>query len=146
MQETDIWPVYQIVDARAKILRDFEIQKHHQIPARRRDLKIINKKKKERRKPAAIPVNHIVKIQENQKKEKYLAKELKKKKLWKMKVAVIPIVSGALGTIFRGLIRGLELGNLRTNRDHPNYNIVKIGQNTEKGPGDLRKLAVTQQR
>ena len=27
--------------------------------------------------------------------------------------------------------------------DHPN-NIVEIGQNTEKSPGDLRKLAVTQ--
>ena len=29
-------------------------------------------------------------------------------------------------------------------RDHPNYCIVKINQNTEKGPGNLRKLAVTQ--
>ena len=28
--------------------------------------------------------------------------------------------------------------------DHPNYSIVEIGQNTEKSPGDLRKLAVTQ--
>ena len=30
------------------------------------------------------------------------------------------------------------------NRDHPNYNIVEIGQNTYKSPGDLRRLAVTQ--
>ena len=28
--------------------------------------------------------------------------------------------------------------------DHLDYNIVKIGQNTKKGPGDLRRLAVTQ--
>ena len=28
-------------------------------------------------------------------------------------------------------------GNKRTSRDHPNYSIVKIGQNTEKSPGDL---------
>ena len=34
--------------------------------------------------------------------------------------------------------------NQRTNSDHPNYNITKIGQNTEKSPRDLRKLAVTQ--
>ena len=29
-----------------------------------------------------------------------------------------------------------------TNGDHPNY-IIEIGQNTEKSPGDLRRLAVT---
>ena len=28
--------------------------------------------------------------------------------------------------------------------DHPNYNIIENGQNTEKSPGDLRRLAVTQ--
>ena len=30
------------------------------------------------------------------------------------------------------------LGNKRTNRDHPNYNFIKIDQNTEKSPGDMR--------
>ena len=30
---------------------------------------------------------------------------------------------------------GLE--NKRTSSDYPNYNIIKIGQNTEKSPGDL---------
>ena len=28
--------------------------------------------------------------------------------------------------------------------DHPNYYIIENGQNTEKSPGDLRRLAVTQ--
>ena len=37
---------------------------------------------------------------------------------------------------------GLE--NKRMSRDHPNYGIVKIGQNTEKSPGDLRRFFVTQ--
>ena len=37
---------------------------------------------------------------------------------------------------------GIE--NQSTNGDHPNYTIVKIGQRTEKNPGDLRRLAVTQ--
>ena len=32
----------------------------------------------------------------------------------------------------------------RTNEDHPNYSLIKIGQNTEKSPGDLNRLAVTQ--
>ena len=36
------------------------------------------------------------------------------------------------------------LGNKRTSGDHSDYNIVKIGQNTEKSPGDLRRFAVTQ--
>ena len=36
------------------------------------------------------------------------------------------------------------LGNKRTSGDHLNYNIVEIGQNTEKSPGDLKRLAVTQ--
>ena len=36
------------------------------------------------------------------------------------------------------------LGNMRRNGDHPNYYIIEIGQNTEKSPGDLRRLSVTQ--
>ena len=35
-------------------------------------------------------------------------------------------------------------GNKRTSGDHPNYSIIEIGQDTEKSPGDLRQLAVTQ--
>ena len=34
------------------------------------------------------------------------------------------------------------LGNKRTSGDHLNDNIVEMSQNTEKSPGDLRKLAV----
>ena len=37
-----------------------------------------------------------------------------------------------------------RLGNKRTSRDHPDYSIIQISQNTEKSPWDLRKLAVTQ--
>ena len=33
---------------------------------------------------------------------------------------------------------------MRTSGDHPNYSIVENGQNTEKSPGDLRGLVVTQ--
>ena len=35
-----------------------------------------------------------------------------------------------------------RVDNLKTIRDHPNYNI--IGQNTEKSPGDLKRFAVAQ--
>ena len=37
-----------------------------------------------------------------------------------------------------------SLGNKRTSGDHPNYSIIKIGQNSQKRPGDLRRLAVKQ--
>ena len=34
-------------------------------------------------------------------------------------------------------------GTRKTSRDNPNYNIVEIGQNTEKRPEDIIRLAVT---
>ena len=37
-----------------------------------------------------------------------------------------------------------RLGNKNTSGDHPNYSSAEIDQNTEKSPGDLRRLAVTQ--
>ena len=36
-----------------------------------------------------------------------------------------------------------RLGNKRTSEDHPNNNFIKIGQNTEKSPGDSRRFSVT---
>ena len=36
------------------------------------------------------------------------------------------------------------LGCWRTGRDYPNDSIAKNGQNPETSPGDLRRLAVTQ--
>ena len=36
------------------------------------------------------------------------------------------------------------LGNKRTSGNHPAYSIIKIGQNTKKSSGDLRRLAITQ--
>ena len=50
-----------------------------------------------------------------------------------MKVIVIPIAIGALGTVIKKLIKG-RLGNKRMSRVHPNYSFIKIGHNTEKSP------------
>ena len=36
------------------------------------------------------------------------------------------------------------LGSCRTSKDHANDSIIENGQNSEKSPGDLRRLAVTQ--
>ena len=62
-----------------------------------------------------------------------------------MEVTVIPIVIDGLGTVNQRIdAKTGDLGNKRTCGDHPNYWITEIGQNTEKSPGDLRRLAVTQ--
>ena len=62
-----------------------------------------------------------------------------------MKVTIVPIVIGALGTVTKGLLKGLDgHGSRRTGRDCPNGRIAENGQNPEKNPGDLRRLAVTQ--
>ena len=71
-----------------------------------------------------------------------LARELKK--LWNMKVMIVPIVIGALGTITKGLLKGLEDLKLEDGRDYPNDSISKNDQNPERSPGDLRRLAVSQ--
>ena len=51
---------------------------------------------------------HIVKLKECKKRDKYLNLLGKLKKLWNMKVTIIPIVIGALGTVTKGLLQGLE--------------------------------------
>ena len=52
-----------------------------------------------------------------------------------MKVTLITVVICMTGTVTKRLLQGLE--------DHPNYNIIKIGQNTEKRPVDLRRFVVS---
>ena len=88
-----------------------------------------------------VPADHRIKLKECEKKDKYfdLARELKK--LWNIKVSVVPIVIGAFGTVTEGLLKGLE--DLEVGY-HPNNSIIENGQNTEKSPRDLRKLDVTQ--
>ena len=78
----------------------------------------------------AVPADHRIKLKESEKKDKYedLARELKKK-LWIMKVTIIPIVIGALGTVTQGLVKGHGgLGNKMTSGGRPNYNIIENGQ------------------
>ena len=56
----------------------------------------------------AVPADHIVKLKESEKKDKYLDLTRELKKLWNMKVMVIQIVISALGTITKGLVKRLE--------------------------------------
>ena len=91
-----------------------------------------------------LPADHRVKIKDSEKRDKYL-KFAREQKIWNMEVTVIPIVVGALGTSSKGLVKRTgKLGNKRTRGDHPDYSIIKIGQNTMKNPEGLKRLAVTQ--
>ena len=92
-----------------KLLWDFNIQTDHQILARRPDLIIINKKKRICKiVDFAVPADHRINLKEGEKKDKYLDLARELKKLWNMKVTIVPIVIGALGTITKGLLKGLE--------------------------------------
>ena len=55
-------------------------------------------------------------------------------------MTIIPIVIRAFGTVTKGLLKGLKdlevSGRVET--------IIGNGQNTEKSPGELRGLTVTQ--
>ena len=89
-----------------------------------------------------VPTDQRVKLKECEKRDKYMhrAREMKKKQ-WNMKVTIIPIVIGVLGTIPK---RTGGLGNKRMSGDNPNYCIIEISQNTERSPRDMRILVVTQ--
>ena len=119
-----------------KLLWDFEIQTDHLISARRPDLVIINKKKRTcQTEDFAFSADHRVKLKENEKRDKYqdLARELKDTNYnlysW--------YSHQRIDTETR------RFGNKRMSEDHPNYSIIKIGQNTVENPGDLRRFAVS---
>ena len=56
----------------------------------------------------AVPANHRINLKESEKKDKYLDLARELKKLWNMKVTIVPIVIGALGTITKGLLKDTE--------------------------------------
>ena len=88
-----------------------------------------------------VPADHLVKVKESKKRDKYLnlARNLKKKKEhesdcnWHARYSHLRIAKGTGG-----------LGNKRTNGDNLDYRIIEIGQNTKKCPGNLQGLTVTQ--
>ena len=55
----------------------------------------------------AVLADHKVKLKENEKKDKCLDLARELKKLWNMKVIVIPIVICVLSIVTKGLIKGL---------------------------------------
>ena len=56
----------------------------------------------------AIQADHEVKLKESEIRDNYLDLARELKKLWNMKVTVIPIVIDTLVTVIKGSIKGLE--------------------------------------
>ena len=61
----------------------------------------------------AVPADNWIKLKEREKRDKYLDLAREQKKLWNMKVTVIPVVIGVLvigafGTLTKWLLKGLE--------------------------------------
>ena len=124
-----------------KIMGHFEIQTNHLISTRLPDLVIVNSnKRRDFTKLWTLPSRLTAgkKLKERGKIDKLQDFDKELKKLWNMKVTVIPLLIGTLVTVTRGFVQGLEDLEKRGVVD------TKLQQNTEKGPGDLRRLAVAQ--
>ena len=91
-----------------------------------------------------ILADHIIKLKECEKKDKYLNLDRELKKLRNMKVTIMPVVIGAFGTLTKGLLKRLEDLEAGGRVEPIQTTALLNGQNTEKSPGDLRRLAVTQ--
>ena len=92
-----------------KLLWDFGIQTDHLISARRPDLMILNKKKKNLLNSGLNrPANHWVNWRKAKRKMNTQTLLENWKKSWNMKVTVRPIVIGPLDTVNKGLVQGLE--------------------------------------
>ena len=96
-----------------KPIWDLKKQTDHLISARRLDLIIIDKKKNMLNCEFCCPADHRVKLKESEKKDKYLNIVRKLKKLWCIKVTVMPIVTDTLSTVTKGLIQELEDSEIR---------------------------------
>ena len=92
----------------------------------------------------AVPAVHRTKLKESEKKDKYpeLARILKKTVDYESSNYTNRDV--CFWYSHQKNIKGVGgLGNNWKTGVHPNYYIIENGQNTEKSPGDLRRLVVT---
>ena len=93
----------------------------------------------------AVPTDHRIKPKECEKKDKYLDLARELKKTMEHEGDNYTICDWCFWHSNSRIIKGTGgLGIWRTSGDHLNDSIIESDQNTEKSPGDLRRLAVTQ--
>ena len=92
----------------------------------------------------AVPTDHRIKQKEWEKKDKYLDLPRELKKLWNMRVTIVPIVIGAFGTVTKGLWKGLENleigGRVETIRTSTLLKTARILRRALETWGDLLSL------
>ena len=92
----------------------------------------------------AAPADHRIKLKECEKKDKYLDLARELKKLWNMKVTIVPIVIGAFGTVTKGLLKGLEDlevgGRVETIQTTALLKTARILRRVQETCGDLLSL------
>ena len=90
-----------------------------------------------------VPADHRIKLKESGKKDKYLDLARELKKTMEHKGDHYTNCEWCFWYSHQSIIKGT--GGLRgwmTSGDYPNNSIIENSQNTEKSPGDLRRLAV----
>ena len=83
-----------------KILWDFSIQTDHVIEARKPDLVVVDKKRRTCKIiDFAVPGDSRIEEKEKEKIEKYQDLRRELQKIWNVRVKIIPLVVGSLGSI-----------------------------------------------
>ena len=125
-------------------LWNLDIQTDHIISARRPDFIIIDRKKRTCKiVDLVVSTDHRVKLKRSEKNDKYLDFTWEVKKMELENDGYVSYNCHPGYSHQRTYKRTGGLGNKKTSGDHPNYCIIEIGKNTEKSPGDLRRLAVS---
>ena len=92
----------------------------------------------------SVPADHRIKLKKSEKKDKYLDHGMELKKLWNMKVTIIPVVIGAFGTVAKRLLKGLvdleEEGRMETIQTSTLVRTVRILRRFLETWGDLLSL------
>ena len=116
------------------------------ISARRPDLIIINKKKRICKiVDFAVLADQRMNLKESEKKYKYLDLARESKKTMEHESDDCTNCDWCFWHSNYRIIKGRGgFGSWRPSGDHPNDSIAENAENTEKSPGDLRRLAVTQ--
>ena len=92
----------------------------------------------------AVPADHRIKLKESEKKDKYLDLARKLKKIMKHEGGNYTNRDWCFWYSHQRVIKatgGLE--GKRTSGDHTHNSIIENGKNTEKRPGDFKRLAIT---
>ena len=148
-EHTNKWymnnPASDLENDTHKLVWDFDIQTDHLNSVRRPDLNQQKKKKKKKRERVKLLtlLSRLTTEKTERKKDKYLdfARELKK--TMEHEGDNCTYRDWCFWYSHQGIIKGTGgLGSWSLCGDYPN--IFENGLNTEKNPGDLRRIAVTQ--